>query len=248
MTSEEEKEIKEGLQATRNNLQNIMSEARHQRAEIRLSNRDKAREFLQRVGELSFTLGAAIIPLVLITHAGKDIRHITFALAGVALYLLNGLVALWKTKTLLEQDADDAPHVGLDEEISAYPVINALNKLLYDLHDEGYQQEYKQAQQAVPRTVTSQTGKEKTRASFIIDILLTNFVIASLLITRTVWPYSASAYWFVFIVILLFIAILVWTSYKRTSENQAKLRDKHKKLAEIKGAYQEWEQKIMGGK
>jgi archaellum biogenesis protein FlaJ (TadC family) len=248
MTSEEEKEIKEGLQASRDTLQATLSEARHMRAEIGISNRDKSREFLQRVGELSLTLGAAIIPLVLITHAGKDISHITFALAGVALYLVNGLVVLWKTKTLLEQDADDTPHIGLDEEIFTYPVINALNKLLYDLRDKNFQQEYKQAQQAAPRTVPSQTGNEETRASFIIDILLTNFVIASLLITRTVWPYSSSAYWLIFVVILLFIALLVWASYKRTAENQAKLRDKHKKLAEIKGAYQEWEQKIMGGK
>lgn len=248
MTAEEEKEIKSGLQETRDRLQATMSDARQQRAEIRLENRNKHREFLQRVGELSFTIGAAIIPLVLVTHASKDIKHIVFALAGVALYLLNGLVALWKTKTLLEQDADDAPHVGLDEEIFTYPVINALNKLLYDLQDKSYQQEYKEAQQAVPRTEAPQAGKKKARASFITDVLLVDFVIASLLIARTVWPYGTTSYWWLFGVITAFILALVFRSYKRTMENQAKLHKKQEKLANIKGSYQEWEQKIMSGR
>jgi hypothetical protein len=241
MKPDEEKEIKEGLAASRDQLQGIMADARRERADIRLSNRDKFRAFQQKLGELSFTFGAAIVPLVIVTHATKDIKHLTYVLIGVALYLLNGLVAMWRTKSLLEQDADDAPHIGLDEEIMTYPVINALNKLLYDLSNEDYQQEYVNAQQQIPRAIPS----EKSKANFTGDMLLLTFIAASLLVIRPVWPYTSWAYWVVFAVVIVFVAALAALSYVRTRENRLKLKAKRDKLNEIKTGYQQWEAKIM---
>jgi hypothetical protein len=245
MTSDEEKEIKEGLTSTRDNLQSVLGEARKLRSEIRISNRDRFREFQQKIGELSFAFGAAIVPLVIVTHANESIKDVTYVLVGVTLYLLNGLTAMWRTKTILEQDADDAPHIGLEEEITTYPVIYGLNKLLFDLDNTDYQQEYLEAQQAVPRTTPTESGKVKVKANFTGDGLLLVFVVASLLVTRPVWPYKSWIYWLVFAAVILFVLILAGLSYLRTWKNQINLNQKREKLAGIKSEYEKWEAKIM---
>lgn len=245
MSKEEEKEIIAGLTASRDELQNTLAEARQLRMELRLSNRDKFREFQQKLGELSFVFGAAIIPLVVVSQKDGHINHLSYLLAGVAVYLIVGFIALWRTKTMLEQDADDSPHVGLSEEIATYPLINALNKLLHDVHSEEYQKEYFQIKDVAIDGLTESEDGYKTRTNFTADILLSLFVLASLLVVRTVWPYDEWIYWEVFLVTIGAVLLLTLFSYQRTLKNQKLLSGKRRELASIRKKYQDWEASIL---
>lgn len=240
MNEAEKKEVSEGLTDARNNLQAGMSKARDMRVDLQLANIDKHREFLQKVGELSFTFGAAIIPLIIVTNANKNIKSIVYVFVGVALYLLNGLLAFWKSKAIMERNADDAPYVGLDEEIHTYPVIHAHNKLLFDLENKEYQEEYRQASLATLEWAPTALPTKKPKVSVWLDVLLIDFVVASLLIVRAVWPYSNLLYWIVFAAVVVFMAALTVVSYVKSWQSQVLLQAKREKLAEIKAEYQRW--------
>lgn len=242
MTEDEAKEVKTGLQAKRDELQQAMHEARDARVKLQLGNMDKHRDFLQKIGELSFVLGAAIAPVILATHASEKVDHLGFVIAGAALYLLNGLLALWRSKEMLERNADDAPFVGLNEEIHTYPLIHAHNKLLFDLDDETYREEYRKTSlEAVDGLNSLQPDQTRPKVSLWLDALLANFVLASLLIARAVWPQHATwVYWLIFGVALTTIAVLTVIGYMRAWKSQLLLQTKREKLAAIKAEYQEW--------
>ncbi len=239
MTEAEKENALKGLSHTRDNLQKIMSEARNKRAELSLSNREKYNDYLQRLGEVSFIIGAAIVPLVIVSHAKIEIDHIAYVLVGVCFYLINGFLALWITKDRIEQDADDAPHIGLDEEIATYPIINAINKLLYELEDKEIQKEYWSATN-VDLLKATNSVERKARISFWLDILLVNFVVASLLVVRAAWPYGDLIYWLTFAAILLSLLSLALKSYKRAIINQGLLHQKRMQLQSIRAKYEEW--------
>jgi hypothetical protein len=126
MSAQEEKrkwedEVIEKLAPERDKLQSQLNEIRDLRMKISLANRDKRREYLMKIGELSLIVGAAITPVIIV--ADSNVQFQPFAIIGVGLYLLNGVLALWRCKTLLYQDAEDAPQVGLDQEIMLEPII-----------------------------------------------------------------------------------------------------------------------------
>lgn len=240
MTSDEEKEVKQGLAEKRDELQRTMSEARGQRSALQLGNIEKYKDFLQKLGELSLTFGAAIIPLIIVTSTDKQINYLGFVIAGVALYLLNGLFALWRLKEVFERNAGDAPHVGLEEEIHTYPVIHAHNKLLWDLDDKAYQAEYFKASSDLLAWAPVALKNEKPKISIWLDVLIVNFVIASMLVVRAAWPYPAFIYWILFIVVLVLMIVLVAVGYAKAWKNEILLQTKREKLAEIKAEYQLW--------
>lgn len=240
MTEAEKKEVLQGLTDKRDDLQAMMHEARGMRVGLQLGNIDKHRDFLQKIGELSFTFGAAIIPLVIVTNANKKIKFIAYVFIGVAVYLLNGLLALWKSKQIMERNADDAPYVGLDEEINTYPVINAHNKLLFDLENETYLEEFRQTSTQFLEWAPTALATKKPKVSVWLDLLLINFVLASLFIVRAVWSYSALLYWGIFAAILVFMIALTVISYIKSWQSQVLLQTKREKLATIKADYQQW--------
>lgn len=247
MTSDEKKEVLQGLTEQRDNLQQTMNEAHHTKAKLMLQNREKQAEFLQKLGELSFTFGAAIVPIIIISHSSNKVTHLPYVLVGVAIYILNGLVALWQLKAKLEKDADDTPFVGLDEQIMAYPVINSLNKLLLDVDNEDYQKEYWQAaNNATKSDATDSTASTKPKANFLLDLVILDFVIASLFVIRAVWSYGTAWYWVAFSLTILFIIALTTLSYIRTIKNQFKLQTKKATLQKIRAGYQDWFNKKVG--
>jgi hypothetical protein len=245
MTNDEEKELKDGLTSERNIYEKIMSEARGKRAELRLQNRDKHTDFLQKVGELSFTFGAAIIPLIFITHSASNIKSLVYILIGVGIYLLNGVIALWKNKSVIEQDADDSPHVGLDEEINTYPIINSINKLLTDISSDDHKDEYVKSKKDFLEFAFSIKSDFKAKATFWLDLVILNFVLASLVVGRALWPYNQIVYWIGFAAIILIMVGLITLSYIRTIRNQMNLHIKKERLAKIKADYQDWYNKTM---
>jgi uncharacterized membrane protein YqjE len=240
MTDEQKREIAQSLTEQRDNLQQTASEARKMRAELRLKNRDKQIDFLQKLGELSFAFGGAIVPVIIISHTTDTVSHLPYVLVGVAIYILNGVVALWQVKARIEQDADDTPFVGLDEEILAYPVANALNKVISDLGNDDYKKEYWEAVNKVTNQEASVDKTFKPKASFWLDIAILDFVVASLFVIRAVWQYGDVWYWLLFAVSVLLIIALIVVSYIRTIKNQFSLQMKREELQKIRNDYQTW--------
>lgn len=247
MNDEETKDVLKSLETSRNGLQKQLSDARNMRANLQLSNIDKYREFIQKMGELSFIIGAAIVPVVIVRGSDK-VSNLGFVLAGVGLYLLNGVLSLWHVKSVLERNADDIPFIGLNEEINTYPIINAQNKLLFDIRNNNYQKEYKDANlNCIKYAQEPENDKTKpdSKISFWIDILLTIFVIASLLVAKAVWIFSDLAYEITFATVILLMILLGLISYIKTLQNQMNLKLKQNELAHIKKDYQDWHNKTI---
>jgi len=224
------------LAKKRDSLQNTMNESRSMRAQIKLTVRGNYRDFVQKIGELSFLLGAAIIPLLL-TRSNETASHINYLLIGVGIYLLNGIVALWWTKTHIETDGNDARLVSLDEQLSIYPLTNALNKLIHDPASKEYRSEYEQAKVA---TVSVPIPTESNKPSFTADLVLTAFIIASLLVIRSAWPYEVSIYWGSFAAILLITTASILASYIRALQSTSTVAIKQATIDIIKSEFHKW--------
>lgn len=248
MNDQEIKEVLNGLTARRDELQAQMSDARHMRAKLRIDNIDKYREFIQKIGELSFVFGAALVPVIIVSGSDK-VSNINFVLLGVGLYLLNGLISLWLSKTILERSVDSAPFVGLEEEVHTYPVINAHNKLLFDLKSEDFQEQYRKSSLGfIEWAQGAGEEKKKPKVSLWLDALITSFVFASLLVAKSVWTFGEIAYWITFVVIFLFMIMLMVTGYIKARQNQITLQAKNDELARVKKDYQDWHDKTILGK
>lgn len=246
--SDDDKKAIESLVNQRDNLQAQMADARHKRADMLLENREKYRGFTQKVGELSFLIGAALAPVIIVSGSDK-ISHLGFVLVGLGLYLLVGFLAMWSVKTGLEKDLDDTPFVGLKEEIHTYPIINALNKLFYDIDDEKLKVDYRKSISDFSNwNEELSKGSPKPKVSIWLDVLLTGFVLASLLVARAVWTFGDISFWIVFVSAFLAMFILTAIGYVRSWQNQVNLINDQKELARIKGDYQRWFSENVLGK
>ncbi|HSW77951.1 MAG TPA: hypothetical protein VLG36_04075 [Candidatus Chromulinivoraceae bacterium] len=247
MSGQEEKrkwedEVIEKLAPERDKLQDQLNEIRDLRMNISLASRDKRREYLMKVGELSLIVGAAITPVIIV--ADSDVQFQSFAIIGVGLYLLNGVLALWRCKTLLYQDAEDAPQVGLDQEIMLEPIIHAYNKILLDPSSSTYQDEYKTASKGLlDKSKEIQAQKQKVTLDFWADTALYGFVLATLFVARTIWPFASIWYWQVLLSFALLVCILLLLGYRNSRKSRAALSQKHELLLSERTAYQEWHDK-----
>lgn len=246
LTPEEEVSFKEGIGQERDAQQDNLNKARDMRTDLALKTRDRYIDFLQKLGELSLTFGAALIPLIIATNARKDIKTPTFALLGAAIYLINGVLGVWLTKIKIEQDADDIPFIGLDEEIMTYPLIYAKNKLILEPNNVEFANEHIDAEWNITNRPVAEAKKK--RPSLWTDVLSFNFVVASMLIAGTLWPYKMLWYWLGFIVIVLIMVILIKLDYQHAITKQQDLKKKREKLAKIKSDFGEWRNSKMSGK
>jgi len=168
------------------------------------------------------------------------LNHLNFIFAGTALYLVNGVVAFWRSKNIFERNADSSPFVGLDEEIKVYPLVNAHNKLLIDLKNKGYIEEFRKASTDLLEWAPRVAEEQKPRVSIWLDIMLVNFVLASMLVMRPLWPYPSALYWVSCITLLILVVVFTAVGYMRSWKDQVMLITKKQKLAEIKADYQKW--------
>lgn len=247
MTADEEKrkwedDVIEKLQPERDKMQLQLDEIRSMRMNISLANRDKRREFLMKIGEFSLLVGAAITPVIIATDGKVQFQEV--AIIGVGMYLLNGILALWRCKTLLYQDAEDAPQVGLDQEVMLEPVIHAYNKLLYDPSSKTYQDEYTTASKAlVDESQEIQAAKQKARLDFWADVVLYGFVLATLFVARTIWPFENVWYIETLLGFALLVCVLLLMGYRHAQKSRAALEKKHKRLQSERTRYQGWHNK-----
>ena len=85
-----------------------------------------------KIGELYLLVGAAIAPVIIVID--DKLQFCEFAMIGAGLYMLNGILALWRCKTLLYQDAEDGPQIGITEETLLQPVIHAHKWIQFMMH------------------------------------------------------------------------------------------------------------------
>lgn len=239
MTEEERSKITNEITEQRDALQRQMDDARELRMNFQLQNREKRITFLQKIGELSFAFGGAIVPAIMFVGQGDRVKYPIYVLTGVGLYLMSGVTAFWRVKTLLDQDGDDAPHIGLDEEILTYPIIYANTKLLWDPDKKEYWNERVTAEGLLRESSGTQ---EKTggRIEWWSDALLFIFVLASLLIARSLWPYSTLIYLCLVGTVMLFFVGFGITGYVRSLKSMHKLQAKRDKLSTIRRDFEHW--------
>jgi len=242
--TEDEKAIL--LAQERDKTQAKLEEIRALRMQLNLKNRDDRRDLLMKLGELSFIVGAAVTPILIVSDS--NISHKSFAVLGVAIYLTSGLLAMWRCKTLLYQDAEDSPKVGLDEEIQLQPIVHSYNKLISNPSSAEYAQEYKNAsEQAIRSLTTSSDGTAKSRIDPTIDLVLYGFILATLLILRTQWPFNDVSYWISLALFGVIAIVLSLRGYYEAKLVRQSLEHKRSKVAEIRNNYQEWHDKEMFG-
>ena len=245
LTAEERQSFLKGVTGERDNLQTILENARRLRMDLRFKSRVKYMDFLQKLGELSFTFGSAMVPLIIVTDAHKSLRYPGLVIAGAVVYLLNGMISFWQVKRNVEQDGEDSPFVGLDEEINTYPIIYAKDKLLLEPDNVDHYNEHINAQRAFfafNRSVDKSEGKP----TFWLDVMLFNFIAASLLVGGTIWPYPIWLYWEAMALSGILLISLFWVGYRRALKVQAKLRQKRETLRTIKENYTRWYNDKLG--
>lgn len=230
-----------------NKLQARLDEIRNLRMQLTLKSRDDRRAYLMKLGELSFIFGAAIVPILVVSN--NDISFKTFAVSGVAVYLISGLLAMWRCKTLIYQDAEDSPTVGVDAEIQLQPIIQSYNKLISNPSSSEYIKEYQdssyQATQALTKT-SNETAKSRIDPT--IDLVLYGFIFATLLVLRTQWPFSEVFYW-IGLAVFAVIAVVVSTrGYCEAKLARQALEHKREKIVESREKYQKWRDTEVLGK
>ena len=238
---------KEHFSESISRLQLISHSVDETKMNLLLQNRESQRRFLQKVGDLSFVFGAAIVPVIVASKSKEEIDSFWLVLVGVGLYLINGFIALWKNKSLIEQDANDIPYVGITEEIKIRPVINSLRKLVFNSENVSYRNEYISASLNATALTEESLGK-KEKINFWPDIVTINFVIASVFIVKAVWSFNDWIYWIIFAGALIFMLSLTAISYVRSRESQIRLAQKKKELQKIDKEYKDWHNQNVLGK
>lgn len=243
MTNDEKAKI---LVEERDKLQAGLDEVRNLRMKLSLKTRDDHRAYLMKIGELSLIVGAAIIPVIIASN--NNVCFKSFAILAVIIYLLSGMLALWRSKVIIAQDAEDNPFVGLDEETQVQPIIHSYNKLVHNPLSEDYIQEYKDASYQATQILNKTTSKKK-RVDPTSDLTLYGFILGTLLVARTQWPLSDQLYYIVLAIFGLTALILFMKDLHKAQMAALVLEQKRERLAEIRANYQKWhDQEVLGKK
>lgn len=245
MTDDEKRNL---ISQERDGLQSQLDEIRELRMKLGLKSRDDRRAYLTKLGELSLLVGAAIIPVVVVAK-NTNIPFKGFAIVGVFIYLLNGLLAFWRVKTLIYQDAEDSPQVGIDVEIQLQPLIHGYNKLIHDPSSEQYIEEYRAANLEFTKNLTPESSdKNISRIDPSADLVLYGFILATLLVVRVQWPFSNLLYWISMAMFGVGVIILLIIGYYKAKLARKDLENKRKLIAKSRDEYQKWQDREVLGK
>lgn len=239
------KKLIERWEKERDTLQGILQEVRKERVERSLETRKELRRHSVRFAELSFGLGAALVPLFFIADKLKDIELLVFISSG--LFVLSGLIGFFREKTELEGDSSVTPDIGLDSEIAVYPMVNALNKLIDNPENEEYQDEYfKSTKSFLDKYAGSKEDEDKV--DFRLDIQYGLALTGILLIFKTAWPFPSLYFWFLSLAVLIIFGASVYSSTKSVRARQAARREKLQKLYEIRKEFMDWLEREFPGR
>jgi hypothetical protein len=237
-----EQTVVDALSPERDKLQARVDEIRKLRMDIGLQSRASLVSYRMKLGELAFLVGAAVTPVV-IASDGK-VKHIEYALVGAALYLATGLLLFWHSRSLLYQDASDAPLIGLDIELDLEPLIHSYNKLLLEPSNASYKEEYIATTKRLTENALAAQGQQnKAPFDISIDLGLYGFMAATLFVARTVWPSDGAYFWIVFWTFIVIAIGVLGVNYVLGLRARSRLRNKRNKVISSREEYQEWHNK-----
>lgn len=245
LTPEKRKQTLQFLEKEQGIYREILHEIYGDRGKYHENALNRYRDFLLKIGELSFIFGAAIVPVIIISKT--EIREPIFIFLGVALYLTNGFIVLLKTKENIEKDTNQIPGLGADLEAEVLPISFSINKLIWDPTKKEHVQEYYDSQnQFVKKELAPKTASNKV--SFLLDFLFANFVWASLLLVKDIWPFSDISYWSAFFVITVIIGVLSGISYFMFREETIKSAAANEKVANLRREHSKWQDREIFGR
>ncbi|MDR0463306.1 MAG: hypothetical protein LBG64_03750 [Pseudomonadales bacterium] len=215
-------------------LYDALSKSMLTRKDLMIDSLKRHRGLIQKIGELSFVFGAAVTPIIIV-NGTDEINNLAFVLFGICLYLLNGILSIWHIKDMLEEDGKNAPLVGIDMEIIINQMINAVGKLISNPKNKTYYEEYKNANLNYIHYQKEIINRKKLKfaISCWTDILLANFVVASLFVVKTLWIFDTLYYWAIFVAILLIMLAATINSFIKIADGWKILRNKQNKLSSL---------------
>ena len=225
---------------TRDAYQTLVRDADRLRQERWTKSLNKYRNLFQRTGELSLAFGAGISPLLLVTH--RDFAHLHFVLFGAMLYLINGFLAIWISKTRIEAEGREAQLTSLQERPLLLSVINSCEKLIRVPDSEEYKNEYQQNYMAL-RSFTPSTPK-RSHVVLDVDLVLGLFILGSLFVARAVFPFGAIWYWSLILAAVLAITLQAFVTYRRVRDNMQDTAAAQSKFEQIRDDFRRWEERM----
>lgn len=235
--SKEGKDLSEVFAGERDQHQAVIDEIRRGRSIARITAGKEFNQYLARIGELSFLLGASIVPITFFSSY-KPHRP-TFVFTSVAVLLFNGTLQLFRQKHRLEREVDDSGNIAYESELAATKIKNVLNKLVWDPDNESYQEEYKTKSKEVIAELTSQDEKPN-KVSYWSDVNTGLFVLGAYLLAIEIWPWDRNSYYLSLTLITIVLLAITLISSLVSNKSIAK----HKKVAgDLKAerdAYQDW--------
>ncbi|MCX6806804.1 MAG: hypothetical protein NT135_01640 [Candidatus Berkelbacteria bacterium] len=237
--TEKQKEFQKFLTDENDSINNILNEARDFHYKNLNENLKRFLNFNIKLGELSLIVGAAIGPVIIATN--KDISQSIYVFLAIILYLLNGIFAIWKAKDSVEKQLDAySPSVLHKLESEVYPMQFSIDKLRHEPDNREYLNEFFNNRALIVGNYT-EIEIPKRKVDFTLDVLTLIFVLASLLLIRTVWPFSAIYYWIFFALIVATVTALIVKSFLQAKERAIQNERNTKRLNEMKRTHIEWQ-------
>lgn len=237
MQNEEQiKEVKKDLAKDRDERNELLSKARDFHYDKLISLGRDYSNYIVKLGELSFLIGAAIVPIII--ASGEELKYPKFIFFAVVLYLFNGVLAMWKSKDIVEKNLDAFAPGNLHAlEIKVQPLQFLANKIILDFKAEDIA-EYIDKE----KIFIEENSEEKTTENInvFLDVLVLFFILPSLLIVRVVWPFADAMYWHFFgILISIILSVIVFGIFKAKSTARANAKNT-RELNQMKLEYAKW--------
>jgi len=194
-----------------------------------------------KLGELSLIVGAAIGPVIIASN--KSVAEPIFVFIAIILFLANGIFSIWRAKDYVEKQLDAfSPSIFHKLESDIYPMVFAIDKLRFEPKNQEFIDEFSSSR---GKFLEANTEAEipKNNIDFTLDISVLIFVLASVFLIKTVWPFSNIIYWVFFVSIILFVIGLIIKSYIQARERAIQNAYNTKKLNELKRAHIEWQKR-----
>ncbi len=227
------------LVSERDKVQADIIERKKRRITFIIDNTEKGEDYISRLGEISLAFVALVVPIIAITDSFDKIRRPELLFVGTGVYLLVGIFSMLKRKSRLESEATNLPGAGIDVDINAVQIHNALNKLISHPREKRYCDEYVQSKLNYLNR-TEKKGEEKSRIDYSLDIAFGGFLLATSIIIGLLWPYSILFYVGIVLTILIGYLIYLVINTRSVMKLICESDEQNKRLAEVEAGYVEW--------
>lgn len=239
MTDDEKNKLIDHLIKENESTNESLNQARQSHFEQLSGKQKQFLDFTVKIGELSLIVGSAISPIIIASKA--EINQPIFIFLAVLIYLFNGIIAIWRAKDIVEKQLDAyAPGAFHKLELDVLPMEFSANKIIVYPENQPLKDDYlKERLKFLDEN--AETSIPKNQVDFSLDIFSLNFVIASLLLVKIIWPFNVIIYWTIFLVVVLIVLSLIIKSYIEARERAIYGECNTEKLNEMKREHLEWQ-------